>query len=65
MDDFTPREYLSFVASAPLGTWTIRCGDIVSVDLGQRDQDYAKISDLRRLGDGRYIIVQYMYMSVD
>ena len=49
------------MASAPLRTWTIRCGDIVSVDLGQRGQDYAKVSDLRRLDDGRYIIV-YMWL---
>jgi hypothetical protein len=56
-----PWEYLSNVASAPLGTWTIRCGDIVSVDLGHQGQDYAKVSDLRRLGDGRYIVV-YMWL---
>lgn len=61
VDNAIPWEYLSIVASAPLRTWTIRCGDIVIVDLGQRGQDYAKVSNLRCLGDGRYIIV-YMWL---
>jgi hypothetical protein len=42
VDSAIPWKYLSIVASAPLDTWTIRCGDVVSVDLGQRGQDYAK-----------------------
>lgn len=61
VDNAIPWEYLTFVASATLGTWTIKCGDIVSVDLGQRGQDYGKVSDLRCLGDGRYITVLPTY----
>lgn len=61
VDNAIPWEHLSIVASALLGTWTIKCGEIVNVDLGQRGQNYAKVSDLRRLNDGRYIIV-YMWL---
>ncbi|CAL5867215.1 uncharacterized protein PFLUO_LOCUS1430 [Penicillium psychrofluorescens] len=52
-----PWKCLPGVNSAPLGAWIVQRGDIVSVDLAQRGQDYAKVSDLRLLRDGRYIAV--------
>ncbi|KAJ5643564.1 uncharacterized protein N7484_006071 [Penicillium longicatenatum] len=50
-------ESLSVVSSAHLPRWTIHRGDIVIVDIGPKGMDYAKVSDLRRLSDGRYVIV--------
>ncbi|KAF3405659.1 hypothetical protein F1880_010339 [Penicillium rolfsii] len=52
-----PWESLPSVSSAPLLQWTIHCGDIVIVDIGLRGEDFAKVSDLRRLPDGRYVVV--------
>ncbi|KAJ5799034.1 uncharacterized protein N7503_006539 [Penicillium pulvis] len=50
-------ESLSVVSSAHLPRWKVHRGDIVIVDIGLRGTDVAKVSDLRRLSDGRYIIV--------
>jgi hypothetical protein len=52
-----PWESLSSVSSAPLLQWTIHCSDIVIVDIGPRGEDFAKVSELRRLPDGRYVVV--------
>ena len=50
-------ESLPVVSSAALPRWTLNRGDIVTVDIGQKGQGYAKVSDLRRLSDGRYVVV--------
>ncbi|KAJ6103957.1 hypothetical protein N7486_004179 [Penicillium sp. IBT 16267x] len=48
---------LSVVSSSHLPRRTVHHGDIVIVDIGPRGIDYAKVSDLRRFSDGRYVIV--------
>lgn len=51
-----PWKGLPKVATASLDTWLLRCGDVVSVDVGH-GRGYAKVSDLRSINDGRYIVV--------
>ncbi|KAJ5902764.1 hypothetical protein N7495_003292 [Penicillium taxi] len=48
---------LSVVSSARLPRWTVHRGDIAIVDIGPKGIDYAKVSDLRHLSDGRYVVV--------
>jgi hypothetical protein len=51
-----PWKCLAKVASAPLGKWSICLGDIVTICQGERSEGYAKVSDLRSLDDGRYMV---------
>jgi hypothetical protein len=52
-----PWRQLHRVHSAPLDTWDIHLGDIVKVCLEEGRESYAKISDMRSLEDGRYMVV--------
>lgn len=52
-----PWESLHRVSSASLPGWTVHCGDIVIVNIGENREDFAKVCDLRRLSDGRYVVV--------
>jgi hypothetical protein len=51
-----PWKCLEMVVSAPLGRWSVCLGDIVTVCQGKRSEGYAKVSDLRNLNDGRYMV---------
>lgn len=51
-----PWKYLQKVNLAPLGSWTLRRGDIVNVDTGHSTA-FAKVSDMRSLDDGRFVVV--------
>ncbi|OKL55210.1 hypothetical protein UA08_09519 [Talaromyces atroroseus] len=53
----TPWRQLARVNSAPLDTWKIYLGDIVTVCIEKERENYAKISEIRRLEDGRYMVV--------
>jgi hypothetical protein len=57
MDGAKPWRQLARVDSAPLDTWTIHLGDIVRVCVEADSEDYAKISEIRRQEDGRYLVV--------
>lgn len=57
MEGAKPWNQLTRVDSAPLGTWTIHLGDIVKVCLETDREEYAKIFEIRRLEDGRYMVV--------
>lgn len=57
MEGAKPWNQLARVDSAPLDTWTIHLGDIVKVCLETDREDYAKISEIRCLEDGRYMVV--------
>lgn len=52
-----PWKSLPCVFSASLAEWEVNRGDIVIVDIGEERDDFAKVSDLRRLPDGRYVVV--------
>lgn len=52
-----PWKDLVRVQHASLETWAVRLGDIVAVCQGAESEGYAKVSDLRSLGDGRYMVV--------
>ncbi|KAL3712530.1 hypothetical protein TMatcc_001229 [Talaromyces marneffei ATCC 18224] len=52
-----PWNKLTRVDSAPLDTWTIHQGDIVKVCLETDREEYAKIIEIRRLEDGRHMVV--------
>src|SRR3981189_3630320 len=52
-----PWQSLAKVTSAPLDTWDLHVGDVVAVHLDQGMEEYAKVSDLRRLEDGRFVVV--------
>jgi hypothetical protein len=56
MNGAKPWKELRKVDSAPLDSWTLRRGYIVNVDTG-RSNSFAKVSDIRFLGDGRYTVV--------
>ncbi|EED14479.1 hypothetical protein TSTA_106890 [Talaromyces stipitatus ATCC 10500] len=57
VDGAKPWRQLARVSSAPLETWDIHLGDIVQVCLEKDRKSYAKISEIRRLDDGRYVVV--------
>jgi hypothetical protein len=52
-----PWRTLFRVGSAPLDNWCIHLGDIVTVCVSEEREDIAKVSDIRRLDDGRYVVV--------
>jgi hypothetical protein len=56
VDGRKPWNRLVRVSSAPLGSWTVRTGDIVTVHLTD-GSGYAKISEMRQLDDGRVLVV--------
>jgi hypothetical protein len=56
IDGAKPWKCLVKVLSAPLGKWLVCLGDIVTVCQGERSEGYAKVSDLRSLDDGRYMV---------
>ncbi|CRG92698.1 hypothetical protein PISL3812_09763 [Talaromyces islandicus] len=56
-DGAKPWRQLYRVHTAPLDTWAIHLGDIVKVCLEKDRESYAKISDIRGLDDGRYMVV--------
>jgi hypothetical protein len=57
MEGAKPWNKLSHVDSAPLETWTIHIGDIVKVCSETDREEYAKVSEMRHLEDGRYMVV--------
>ncbi|KAL7648992.1 hypothetical protein ACMYSQ_012609 [Aspergillus niger] len=60
-----PWKSLRRVDLAPLGSWTLRLGDIVNVDTGHSTAP-AKVSDLRSLDDGRFVVVYcWLYTRED
>jgi hypothetical protein len=60
-----PWKCLRRVDLAPLDSWTLRRGDIVNVDTGHSTAP-AKVSDLRRLDDGRFVVVYcWLYTRED
>lgn len=60
-----PWKYLLKVNLAPLGSWTLRRGDIVNVDTGHSTA-FAKVSDIRSLDDGRFVVVYcWLYTRED
>ncbi|KAL2217281.1 hypothetical protein M432DRAFT_617428 [Thermoascus aurantiacus ATCC 26904] len=73
VQDFQPQpvngakqwKSLARVTSAPLDTWIIHVG-VVAVHLDQGPEEYAKVSDLRRLEDGRFVVVYtWLYTRQD
>ncbi|PYH90012.1 hypothetical protein BO71DRAFT_92848 [Aspergillus ellipticus CBS 707.79] len=60
-----PWKYLQKVDLAPLGSWTLRRGDIVNVDTGHSTA-FAKVSDIRSLDDDRFVVVYcWLYTRED
>ncbi|KAJ5263153.1 hypothetical protein N7478_010758 [Penicillium angulare] len=60
-----PWKYLRKLDLAPLGSWTLRRGDIVNVDTGHSTAP-AKPSEIRSLGDGRFVVVYcWLYTRED
>ncbi|KAH8431691.1 uncharacterized protein LDX57_009345 [Aspergillus melleus] len=51
-----PWKELVQVPYASLDVWSIRLGDIVTVCQGEQPDGYAKVSDLRSLENGRYMV---------
>ena len=65
-DGMKPWKNLAKVSSAPLDSWTVQVGDIVAVQLDNGSDDYAKVSDLRCLDDGRFVLVYtWLYNRLD
>lgn len=61
-----PWDQLPRALSAPLETWTLQLGETVEVNLGQEGRGYAKVSDIRHLGDGRFAVVYaWLYTRKD
>ncbi|KAJ5532386.1 hypothetical protein N7513_001998 [Penicillium frequentans] len=65
MNGAKPWKYLRKLDLAPLGSWTLRRGDIVNVDTGHSTAP-AKVSDIRSLEDGRFVVVYcWLYTRED
>jgi hypothetical protein len=52
-----PWEDLVQVTKASLETWSVHLGDLVAVCLDGGSEGYAKVSELRQVEDGRYMVV--------
>lgn len=57
MEGAKPWNKLRHVDSAPLDTWTVHIGDIVKVCSEADREEYAKVSEMKHLEDGRYMVV--------
>ena len=57
MKDKKEWKLLPSVDTASLGTWSVRRGDTVAVCLDSGKRGFAKVSDLRVVDDGRFVIV--------
>ncbi|KAL4885946.1 hypothetical protein BJY04DRAFT_119748 [Aspergillus karnatakaensis] len=57
VDGQKPWEDLVQVETASLETWSVHLGDYVTVIVDKGRNGYAKVSDLRQVEDGRYMVV--------